>query len=427
MPAADRKELLLMKLPPERTLGVALSLALLGGSMAVASPRGTCGPGTPGAERAPTLMVAEQQVDTDVATLAEPSTDDQPSEIVRARAKATLGEIRRLHFGNVPSVESRQIGVGKLAQFTEPRTFSLLIKELSEERPDIRGALAQHFASLKTDQADAALAAIAVFDRNDKVRALATDLLNTRIVQAWHAQERDPRDPIRPSRMIQEVMAKGLESRSIAAVETSAAIADRFGVHEALPLMIHALNRQAGGGGGGGGGGGVLPARGQIWIVTQTAFVSDLTPVVADGSVGFDPTMSVVSYGAVLRVLDAVVTISRPQISTSLVSLSSGAWGGQDTSYLGQDAMSWAKWYAYDFMPYREKLDAQIAEQRRLEDEFARDKTPEYAMPARDEATVRTAPAPVAPMSAPPTPGTPGTPEKPAGPAIRLAPGQRVY
>jgi hypothetical protein len=155
--------------------------------------------------------------------------------------------------------------------------------------------------------------------------------------------------------------------------------------------------------------------------------VSDLTPVVADGAVGFDPTMSVVSYGAVLRVLDAVVTISRPQISTSLVSLSSGAWGGQDTSYLGQDAMSWAKWYAYDFMPYREKLDAQIAEQRRLEDEFARGKTPEYAMPARGEATVRTAPSPVAPLSAPPTPGTPGTPEKPASEAMRLAPGQRVY
>lgn len=440
MPANDFRMSLMVNRQSVRTLGAAVSLVLLCGSVAAAAPRGTCGSrgcGQPGGERAPTLLVAEQQASVDEAALAEPSSDDQPTDVVRARAKADLDEIRRLHFGYVPSLESREIGVRKLAQFTDPRTFSLLIKELAEERPDIRAALAQHFASLKTEQADAALAAIAIFDRNDKARALATALLNARIVEAWHAEERDPREPIRPSRMVQEVMAMGLRSTSTAAVETSAAIADRFGVHEAIPMMIQALNRQASGGGGGGGGGGgsgLIPARGQIWIVTQTAFVSDLTPVVGDGAVGFDPTVSVASYGAILRVLDAVVTVSRPQISTSLVSLSSGAWGGQDTSHLGQDPMAWANWYVHDFVPYREQLDAQIAEQRRLEDEVAHHKTPEYAMPPRDQATVRTVPANASPVTQPmqgtpaPTPApAPATTAPATDPAIGPAPGQRVH
>ncbi|MFN5662324.1 MAG: hypothetical protein ACK48N_09605, partial [Planctomyces sp.] len=258
MPANDFRMSQMVSRQSVRSLGAAVSLLLLGGSIAAAAPRGTCGSrgcGQPGGERAPTLLVAEQQTSVDEAALAEPSSDDQPTDVVRARAKADLDEIRRLHFGYVPSLESREIGVRKLAQFTDPRTFSLLIKELAEERPDIRAALAQHFASLKAEQADAALAAIAIFDRNDKARALATALLNARIVEAWHAEERDPRDPIRPSSMVQEVMAMGLRSTSTAAVETSAAIADRFGVHEAIPMMIQALNRQASGGGGGGGGG----------------------------------------------------------------------------------------------------------------------------------------------------------------------------
>src|SRR5690606_15471171 len=73
-----------------------------------------------------------------------------------------------------------------------------------------------------------------------------------------------------------------------------------------------------------------------IAIGRQVAFVSDLTPVVSDSAVAFDPTIGVINEGTLVRVHDASVTIYREHIHASLVRLTSRA-SGRSTSQLGYD------------------------------------------------------------------------------------------
>jgi type II secretory pathway component GspD/PulD (secretin) len=54
-----------------------------------------------------------------------------------------------------------------------------------------------------------------------------------------------------------------------------------------------------------------------IYVATQTAFVSDLTPVVGDSAVGFDPTVSVVTEGVTLLV-EGTVTADRRYVTMNV-------------------------------------------------------------------------------------------------------------
>ena len=96
------------------------------------------------------------------------------------------------------------------------------------------------------------------------------------------------------------------------------------------------------------------------WIVvgTQTAFVSDLTPVVSQSAVAFDPTLDVVTDGVLLRIQDATVTtVYRPIVAAALQGLGSSVTG-QDLRPLGYDMPRWWDWYTHTYLPAKAEADA---------------------------------------------------------------------
>jgi hypothetical protein len=84
---------------------------------------------------------------------------------------------------------------------------------------------------------------------------------------------------------------------------------------------------------------------------TNTAYVSDLTPVVAEAAVGWDPTISYVVSGAVLDVKAQFepwneyvwVTVRHEDVLASLQRIT-----GQS---FGWDVRAWYRWYWHSYMP----------------------------------------------------------------------------
>jgi hypothetical protein len=97
-----------------------------------------------------------------------------------------------------------------------------------------------------------------------------------------------------------------------------------------------------------------------IVVGTQQAFVADLEPVVSEGAVAFDPTLSTITEGTVLRVIDAVVYTYHVEVHRPLVRLASEA-AGRDMADLGWDYRKWAQWYYKDYLPSRDAAQASIA------------------------------------------------------------------
>jgi len=73
--------------------------------------------------------------------------------------------------------------------------------------------------------------------------------------------------------------------------------------------------------------------------------------VVADSAVAFDPTISVITDGVILRVMDASVVSYRTAVHRSLTSLSGRAWG-KSTEHLGYDQDAWRTWYNEELLPH---------------------------------------------------------------------------
>src|SRR5262249_9087404 len=136
----------------------------------------------------------------------------------------------------------------------------------------------------------------------------------------------------------------GLRTGTDDELGVAAHLASGLGLVEAIPMLISA---QLGGGGtqvGSAGGDGDEHSLAWILVGTQQAFVSALQPVVGNSAVAFDPQVSVVTEGTILRVIDAVVVTYRYEVHNALVDLSSKAWG-QSTYKLGWDNPAWRKWY----------------------------------------------------------------------------------
>ena len=101
------------------------------------------------------------------------------------------------------------------------------------------------------------------------------------------------------------------------------------------------------------------------WILVgqQTAFVSDLEPIVADSAVAFDPQISTITTGTMIRVDDAAVSTTRYiynfDVHNSLVNMSTRNWG-QGTATLGFDYRKWKEWYELTFEPYWQKKQMEV-------------------------------------------------------------------
>ncbi|MFN0132336.1 MAG: hypothetical protein ACKVW3_07390 [Phycisphaerales bacterium] len=279
------------------------------------------------------------------AVVSVPDPTDPRMEEYRAQQRRRVAlerdlyKLRADHFGQMRNPTIRQAGIDKLRTYTDPAIFPSLLKIFAREKEDVRLAVLNHLASIKTDAADATIAWAAVFDKDRAFRDAAS-----RTVVARAAETSGP-----PER-VKSVVAEGLARSDDATLAAAAHLADALNLVQAIPMLI---NAQLGGGGsvgtGGGGGDGALAL---IVVGTQTAFVSDLQPVVGDGAVAFDPTLAVITEGSVLRVINATVVTYRYEVHGPLVALSSRAWG-RSTEKLGFDQRAWAMWYENEFLPAR--------------------------------------------------------------------------
>lgn len=288
----------------------------------------------------------------------ERSTEDFDSPQAKARAevikrqKADEKEMRKIrakYLGVVRVTAIRQEGISKLLGFSDTIHYPALIEVCKGEGDDVRGALLEHFAGQGHDAANAALAWMAVNDLSAEMRARACGVLHGRLGESGFRGV--------GSRGVSEVVRRALESGSEPQMEAAADLAQVLHMYEAISWLIPAQLGQAPGGSGGGGGGGDL-----AWIAvgTQHAFVSDLTPVVGTNAVAFDPTLSVINEGVLLRVHSAAVTTYRFGINRRLIAMSSEATG-QPTVALAWDAAAWQRWYNTEFFPLAARRRAEMA------------------------------------------------------------------
>lgn len=290
------------------------------------------GPLTP-ASPAPSMLPPVE----DPASLARPESVEaamREHTLRRGQLETELRRIRQTYFRNPRAKDLRTAGIEKLRQYTEPATFEAMIEIFARSGDDVVGAIFEHLASLDTPEALATIAWAAVFEDHRGRRGMAHDTL----AHALKGRE--------VPRSVQSVVAEGLRRTHDPHVANAAGLAATLRLADAIPAMIASQVRGAG------------EQRGDrslayILIGQQQAFVSDLQPVVGNSAVAFDPELSVVTEGVVLRVIDAVVVTYRVEVHAALVRLTSEL-SGQDTAYLGWDIPRWQRWYAQEFLPGRQ-------------------------------------------------------------------------
>lgn len=268
----------------------------------------------------------------------------------RVEVERELKKIRFQHFGSINNVEIRQAGIAKLRAYTEPASFPSLVEVFRDEKDDVRRAVLDHLADQKSDEGDACLAWIAAHDKSAELRTAATARVATRVQEAGRVSPR-----------IALVVYGALRSSNESIIAQGAQLASGIGMHEAIPWLISAQLGSA-------------PAAGATeragtgdlaWIMVgqQIAFVSDLTPVVADSAVAFDPQLSVVTEGVLLRVHDAAVLTYRYEVHNALIDLSSRDWG-RPTNGLGWNQEGWRDWYTKEYLPFRKSRDIELAKSK---------------------------------------------------------------
>jgi hypothetical protein len=258
--------------------------------------------------------------------------------------------IRAKHFRNIRGVEMRQAGIAKVKQYTEPALFPSMLEIFGGEGPDVQAALLDHWADLNIDEADATITWAAIFPKDKAFRDAAKERLIAK------AKENNGQ----VSNRIKSVIAVGLKKERTSQVVASAELARDLRLFDAIPMLIaaQAIGQPTGTGAGfgGGDGEGSDAALAYILVGTQVAFVADLTPVVGDSAVAFDPTLAVATEGVILRVIDAFVVTYRVEVNGALIGLANAGWDGRSTAPLGWNGRAWREWYTKEFVPYRREL-----------------------------------------------------------------------
>jgi hypothetical protein len=256
-----------------------------------------------------------------------------------------LKKLRSDYFRTARPPEVRRQAIEKLKQYTDPALFPSLVEVFSTEASDVRLALLDHFAAQKSDEGDTTLAWIGVYDKDKSVREAAARRLKERMVG---------KDTV-PNR-VQWVLYEGLVHGGEDAIAASARLINTLDIVEALPMLI---NAQAGRSGGGGNSAGERTgALAYIFVGTQTTYVSDLTPVVSENAVAFDPQVDVVNDGVLLTVLDAQVYVLRGAVRQAAADIAE-RHAGLSTHHLGWNVPAWNEWYTKQFVPAMEKKRAE--------------------------------------------------------------------
>lgn len=259
-----------------------------------------------------------------------------------------LRRLRRAHFGTIKRVDIRQEGLAKLRTYTEPAIFASLIEIFRNDADDVRTAVLDIFNDSKSDPGDAALAWVAMTDRDAAMKSLALDRLQRRLAEVGGVSDR-----------INLVVLKALQSGDEKQIAGAAELAGNIGLYEVIPWLITAQVTQTSRAGSSGNGQDTGDLA-YILLGQQIAFVSGLTPVVSDSAVAFDPQVGIAYNGTLMRVHDAAVTTYRTEVHHALVGLSS-QYTGRPTVGMGWDQEKWWNWYQHEFLPLKKMRLAEKA------------------------------------------------------------------
>lgn len=283
----------------------------------------------------------------------DPGSPEQKAYTQRMKTKMQqerdLKKLRATYFRATKNTEMRQVGITKLREYTDAAIFPSLISIFQGEGADAESAVLDHLRDLKTDEADATITWAAVFGKEKPFRDAATKRLLARVKETGEVTNR-----------VKWPISLALRDTSNTTVAAGAELAGTLKLYEAIPMLINAQVVSTGSPSSRADDGGDA-ALAYILVGSQQAFVSGLTPVVGDNAVAFNPQLSVVTEGTVMRVIDAVVITYRTEVNAALIGLSTQGFGGQSTAHLGWDQKAWREWYAREFVPFRRKADAELA------------------------------------------------------------------
>jgi hypothetical protein len=240
-------------------------------------------------------------------------------------------QIRQKHFGSLKSEKLRAEGLTQLKEFSDPAAFMSLITELAQEKDDVRLALLDHFKA-QGDEGQAALAHVVIYDKDTAIRNEALRRLKSPAAQP-----------------VLYMVDRALRSKDADAANAAAVIVNTLDIVRAIPLLIFAQASVTGP---------AEPAGDLAWIAfqTQRAYVAGLVPVVGNNAGGFQPIIGVVSEGAILRVVDAVVIEYRTVVHGSLVNLTTRDWG-KPTDPMGYNVQAWWDWYNKEYLPFKNQRE----------------------------------------------------------------------
>ena len=261
---------------------------------------------------------------------------------VEPELEKELKLVRFRHFKS-GNLEQRQVGMSRLRELVTTETMPMALEIIRREDDEIRGAAFDALLLDEGPEVAVALAWIGIHGDRAADRAAAVARLDTVLAPDREQARND----------VAYLIARTLRKADQDARGRAASLANQFSIVQALPHLIAAQL--------GGTSGGIQDNEGDrayIFVGQQTGFVSDLTPVVADSAVAFDPTISVLNTGVVLRIIDSNAIFYHMDIHHALNGLASRAWG-QDMGDLGFDQRRWWSWFNDEFQPaWAERLAA---------------------------------------------------------------------
>ena len=291
--------------------------------------------------------------------------------------KALEKQVRQIRHRYLKSGKDEvvQEGFAMLRDLVAPQgeyrvaAFPMLLEVFDRDSMDLRVQVLDLIRDSKTDEGDTTLAWAAVMSKDKAMRDVARSKLLARVSEreAAHGDtmergageaiaedgdatgstvtlERMRRDyPVGVARVVNE----GLRTRREHTMAAAADLASVLGMFEAIPGLIAG---QLSGAGFGQGGAGTERTGDLAWIMIghQQTYVADLTPVVADNAVGFDPTVGVVTEGVILRIKDAAIYAYSFDVHNSLVAMAdraTGVSGDRSTASMGFDTEKWMAWW----------------------------------------------------------------------------------
>jgi hypothetical protein len=279
-----------------------------------------------------------------LASLAKDPQSPEMREYARMRkerigVERQMKRLRHLYFNSSKDTTRRQEGIAAILSFTDAAAFEPLIDIMGCEGTDVTQTLLKLFSDSDSRAGDTCIAWLSVHGCDDNVKAQARRQLRETFDESGE-----------PPAGVNMVLYSGLRSPKESVRQAAAVTIRDLQIVSAIPWLI--ASQISGGANMGSVDRGDDGDLAWIAVGTQQAFVSDLTPVVGPNAVAFDPQLSVVTTGTLIRVQDAIVYEYHYEIHNPLVELTSSLTD-TSTTRLGWDAAKWNEWFAEDFPALR--------------------------------------------------------------------------